>query len=310
MTMTIPYLSQVLTTVFSQRKKASSDKSGQSSSPGTASDKAGRLFVLVGFLILYACNSPALTATSRSSPTPKPTPTHIRLLTYQILNSYPHDRTAFTQGLVFDSGFLYESTGLRGHSTLRKVDLETGMVLESVSLAADYFGEGITILGDQIIQLTLSSGVGLVYDKHDLSPLSEFKYLTAGWGITHDGHLLIMSDGSSTLRFLDPNTLEVKRLLEVAEEGQPVADLNELEYIAGEIFANVWKTDRIVRISPETGQVLGWIDLEGLLDEEEWIAGTGVLNGIAYDAQRDRLFVTGKNWPKIFEIDLLPVNGP
>ncbi|MGA1870110.1 MAG: glutaminyl-peptide cyclotransferase [bacterium] len=225
--------------------------------------------------------------------------------TYVVITTYPHDPTAFTQGLVFDNGFLYEGTGLYGSSSLRKVDLETATVLQILELAPEYFGEGITILGNRIIQLTWLSNIGFVYDKLTFELLQEFTYPTEGWGITHDGQNLIMSDGTSLLHFLDPITFEEIRQIEVFDAAGPVTMLNELEYIQGEIYANVWLTDRIARISPLTGQVVGWIDLTGLLSPADIVFPVNVLNGIAYDALNDRLFVTGKFWPKLFEIELL-----
>jgi glutamine cyclotransferase len=224
--------------------------------------------------------------------------------TYGIVNTYPHDPGAFTEGLVFHDGVLYEGTGLKGQSTLRKVDLETGDVLQILELSSDYFGEGITICGDKIIQLTWKSHVGFVYDRDSFELLQEFHYSTEGWGITYDGEHLIMSDGTSTLHFLDPETFEEDRQIHVFDGNGAVDELNELEYVQGEIYANVWQTDRIARISPATGQVVGWIDLEGLLSAEDRSQTVDVLNGIAYDAANDRLFVTGKLWPELFEIEL------
>ena len=231
----------------------------------------------------------------------------IPVYTYEIVNIYPHDRGAFTQGLVYEEGgILYEGTGLRGRSTLRLVELETGDVLRLHSLPIHLFGEGVAVYGDQIFQLTWQSHVGFVYDKDSFELLQEFTYPTEGWGITHDGQRLIMSDGTSTLHFLDPETLEETGQIEVYDQNGPVNRLNELEYIHGEVYANVWKTDRISRIDPHTGRVTGWIDLTGLLTEEDRVEPVDVLNGIAYDADNDRLFVTGKLWPKIFEIELMP----
>ena len=224
--------------------------------------------------------------------------------TYKVVNTYPHDRDAFTQGLVFENGVLYEGTGLRGHSTLRRVELETGYILQIRELPAQFFGEGVTIYGNKIIQLTWQSNVGFVYDKESFELLQEFNYPTEGWGITHDGKRLIMSDGTSTLHFLDPETFEEIGRIEVLDRGSPVTRLNELEYVQGEIYANVWQTDLIARIAPLTGQVTGWIDLKGLLGPEDRSEPVDVLNGIAYDAENDRLFVTGKLWPKLFEIEL------
>lgn len=207
---------------------------------------------------------------------------------------------------MFESGFLYEGTGLYGQSTLRKTQLETGKVLQLHDLPADVFGEGITIFGDRLIQLTWKSQLGYVYDKQAFRLVREFGYPTEGWGITHDGKNLIMSDGTATLYFLNPDTFERTRQIEVHNDLGPVTRLNELEYIQGEIYANVWQTDRIARIAPDTGQVLGWIDLNGLLSAQDRITPVDVLNGIAYDAEHDRLFVTGKLWPKLFEIKLIP----
>ena len=224
--------------------------------------------------------------------------------TYKILNTYPHDQKAFTEGLIFEDGYLYEGTGIQGESTLRKVDLETGEVLKVYRLPTQFFGEGVTIWEDTLIQLTWQSRIGFVYDKESFLLLREFTYPTEGWGITHDGKHLIMSDGTSTLYFLNPETFEEVRRIEVRDAGRLITHLNELEYIQGEIYANVWLTNRIARISPETGCVVGWIDLEGLLSTEDRLQPVDVLNGIAYDATRDRLFVTGKYWPKLFEIKL------
>ena len=221
---------------------------------------------------------------------------------YQIVNTYPHDENAFTQGLVYYDGDLYEGTGLRSRSSLRRVDLETGQVLQNLDLDNKYFGEGITLFEEQLIQLTWVSQIGFVYDRESFEKLQEFTYPTEGWGLTHDGENLIMSDGSNNLFFLDPETFEEVKRITVSDNGQPVEMLNELEYIKGEIYANVWMSERIVRIDPTTGQVLGWIDLSGLRNPA--LAGNrdAVLNGIAYDSEKDRLFVTGKLWPNLFEI--------
>ena len=225
---------------------------------------------------------------------------------YKVVRSYPHDPQAFTQGLVFADGILYEGTGVHGRSSIRKVKLETGEVLQIRTLDARHFGEGIAIWNNALIQLTWQSGVGFVYDKTTFQPTRSFTYAGEGWGLTHDGSRLVMSDGSSTgtLRLLDPQTLRQTGTLTVRNGKAPVAHLNELEFVKGEIYANVWQTDRIARISPKTGQITGWIDLSGLLTPRE-AAGVDVLNGIAYDAANDRLFVTGKLWPKIFEIQVV-----
>lgn len=226
--------------------------------------------------------------------------------TYRVVRAYEHDPEAFTQGLVFHQGVLYEGTGLRGRSSLRKVELETGRVLQLYKLPDRYFGEGVTVWGKEIFQLTWQSQVGFVYDRESLKILDEFAYPTEGWGITHDGRHLIMSDGSSTLYFLDPGTRTKIGQVQVHDGNNPVVRLNELEFILGEVYANVWQTDRIARIDPRTGQVVGWVVLTGLLKPEDHDRPVDVLNGIAYDAEGDRLFVTGKLWPKLFEIELIP----
>jgi len=227
--------------------------------------------------------------------------------TYQVVKTYPHEPNAFTQGLVFQNGFLYEGTGLNGRSTLRKVQLQTGRILKIHKLTTKFFGEGITIYKDRIIQLTLRSNVGFVYDKDSFELLRTFNYPTEGWGITHDGKRIIMSDGTSTLYFLDPETFKQTGYIKVHDNGVPVSRLNELEYVNGQIFANVWPTERIAIIAPRTGQVIGWIHLNGLLNRKDLVQFVDVLNGIAYDDINDRLFVTGKFWPKLFEIKLVPL---
>ena len=229
----------------------------------------------------------------------------IPVYTYQVLNTYPHDMSAFTQGLVFEDGVLYEGTGLYGYSNLRRVELETGKVLQIRELPSQYFGEGITIYKNKIIQLTWKSHLGFVYDKYNFKLLQEFNYPNEGWGITYDGNCLIMSDGTSILHFLDPETFEEISQIEVHENNIPVTKINELEYVQGEIFANIWLTERIARINPLTGQVTGWIDLKGILSPEDRSEKVDVLNGIAYDAKNNRLLVTGKFWPKLFEIELI-----
>jgi glutamine cyclotransferase len=227
--------------------------------------------------------------------------------TYKVVGVYPHDPGAFTQGLLFDGGFLYESTGLVGRSTLRKVRLETGEVLKSIDLASQYWGEGLTLWKEQLIQLTWRSNVRLVYDKESFRKLGSFSYPTEGWGITHDDSSLIMSDGTSTLRFLDPHSFQEGKRLEVHDHGMPIVNLNELEFVKEEILANVWTTDFVARISPASGEVVGWIDLSGLRDELRRGRHTvDVLNGIAYDGADNRIFVTGKFWPKLFWIEIQP----
>lgn len=226
-----------------------------------------------------------------------------------IVKTYPHDPEAFTQGLVFSEGYLYESTGLYGKSSLRKVDLETGAVLKMQTLAKDVFGEGLTLWQDRLIQLTWRSGRALVYDLASLERVGEFHYRTEGWGLTHNGRELIMSDGSTLLRFLDPETFREERRIEVVDQGLPIPNLNALAYIHEEILANIWQQDAIAMISPTSGKVRAWIDLTKLRKAIGPARNAEVLNGIAYDAARDRIFVTGKYWPKVFEIKLVPVKG-
>jgi glutamine cyclotransferase len=223
---------------------------------------------------------------------------------YRVINVYPHDETAFTQGLVIDNGIMYEGTGLYGNSSLRRVNLEICAVLQLYALPPQYFGEGITVFGDEIIQLTWLSNKGFVYDKESFDLLQEFNYSTEGWGITHDGSRLIMSDGTSTLYFLDPETFQKIGQVEVHDNGT-VENLNELEYIQGKVYANIWLEEKIAIINPQTGQIEGWINLNGLYNMENQDS-SDVLNGIAYDATSDRLFVTGKRWSQLFEIELIP----
>jgi glutamine cyclotransferase len=229
----------------------------------------------------------------------------VPVLGYRVVATYPHDTEAFTQGLIFYDGQLYEGTGLNGESSLRRVDLASGTVLQRIDLPAEYFGEGIALFNDRIYQLTWQNKIGLIYDRASFTQLGSWSYETEGWGLTHDGSQLIMSDGSDTLRFLDPQTLAVQRSVQVRAEGQPVTRLNELEYIDGQVYANIWQTDMIARIDPQSGAVTAWIDLSGLLPLEERLPNTDVLNGIAYDPATDRLFVTGKRWPKLYEIALV-----
>ena len=226
---------------------------------------------------------------------------------YQIVHTYPHDSNAFTQGLIYVDGHLYESTGLNGKSSLRMVDLNTGAVLQKYDLPAEYFGEGLTDWGSTLIQLTWKAHKAFVYDRFSFSILRTFEYPGEGWGLTHDSTQLILSDGTSSLRFLDPKSFrEPRRIRVVDESGRAVDNLNELEFVHGEIYANIWHADKIARISPQTGKILGWIDLSGILDPRELHGGDAVLNGIAYDPAADRLFITGKLWPKLFEIKLAP----
>jgi glutamine cyclotransferase len=224
---------------------------------------------------------------------------------YEVAHTYPHDPTAFTEGLFYLDGFLYESTGMEGQSSIRKVRLETGEVVEKRDVPK-YFGEGIVNWKDRLIELTYRSEVGFIYGLTGFELQRRFEYPGEGWALTQDGRRIIMSDGTPEIRFWDPETLKETGRITVTYQSQPVRNVNELEWIKGEIYANVWMTERIARIHPASGKVIGWIDLTGLLNPADRIVGqTDVLNGIAYDAKGDRLFVTGKRWPKLFEIRLL-----
>ncbi|AIF45901.1 glutaminyl-peptide cyclotransferase [Dyella japonica] len=226
---------------------------------------------------------------------------------FRVVHAYPHDTSAYTEGLFYKDGYLYESTGEAGSSTVRKVELESGKVVQRHDLPAKYFGEGIVDWGSRIVQLTWKDQLGFVYDMATFKPQRTFNYPGEGWALTRDNKHIYMSDGSAVLRVLDPQTLASVGSILVTDNGQPVTNLNELEWVKGEIYANVWLTDRIARIDPATGRVTGWIDLAGLFDVGSLPdPGNDVLNGIAYDAQHDRLFVTGKRWPKLFEITLVP----
>jgi glutaminyl-peptide cyclotransferase len=226
---------------------------------------------------------------------------------YRVVHVYPHDTSAFTEGLFYLNGFLYESTGEEGRSSVRKIRLETGEVIEKHQLAPSYFGEGIVNWRDHILQLTWMNETGFVYDLKTLSEQKQFHYPGEGWALTQDGKRIIMDDGSAQIRFWDPDTLKEIARITVTDQGEPVKNLNELEWVKGEIFANVWHTDRIARIDPVSGKVMGWIDLSGLWRPEDRDGDPeSVLNGIAYDSKRDRLFVTGKRWPKLFEIRVIP----
>jgi glutamine cyclotransferase len=226
--------------------------------------------------------------------------------TYQVIHSYPHDAKAFIQGLVSVDGHLYESTGIKGQSSLRMEDVETGQIDQFLEVPDKYFAEGLTNWGSTLIQLTWQDHLVLVYDRSTFRLLRTLPYPGDGWGLTQDGKSLILSDGSATLHFLDPITLHELRHITVKDHGAPVTQLNELEFIHGQIYANIWYSDRIARISPATGRVLGWIDLTGLLPKADRSSPDAVLNGIAYDSVHDRLFVTGKLWPRLFEIKVVP----
>jgi glutamine cyclotransferase len=225
-----------------------------------------------------------------------------RKLSYEVVSSYPHDPGAFLQGLVWHDGGFYEGTGLEGRSTLRRVEFPSGKVAKSISLAPDLFGEGLALVKDQLIQITWKSHRGFVYDRESFRLLREFQYDTEGWGITYDGKNLIMSDGSDVLTFLDPETFKPVRKLPVVMNGRPLPALNELEFIEGEVWANVWQTDAIVQIDPNSGQVRSYLDLQGILPLNLRTGNEDVLNGIAYDPQAKRIFVGGKFWARLFEI--------
>ena len=224
--------------------------------------------------------------------------------TYEVLQAWPHDRSAFTEGLTWVDHQLLESTGLNGESTLRKVDLATGQVTQRVRLPSEYFGEGSTVIGPRVFQLTWKNQKGFIYGWPGLEPAGAFAYAGEGWGLTTDGHSLIMSNGSNQIRFLDPATFQVIRSIDVFTQGRPLTQLNELEYVKGEILANIWQTAYVARIDPADGRLLGLIDFTGLLPAADRDGHEDVLNGIAYDAAGDRLFVTGKDWPKIFSVRL------
>jgi glutamine cyclotransferase len=226
---------------------------------------------------------------------------------YAVLHTYPHDRNAFTQGLEYWRGYLYESTGLNGRSSIRKVELNSGKILRQREVPRAHFGEGITLWKSALIELTWQSQVAFVYDRDTFEPRGTFSYTGEGWGLTHDATDLIMSDGTAELRFLDPETFKERRRITVTDGGRPVTRLNELEYVKGQVFANVWTTDSIARVDPVSGRVLGWVDLRGLLPGRDRVGSDAVLNGIAYDDASDRLFVTGKLWPSLFEIKIRPL---
>jgi glutaminyl-peptide cyclotransferase len=259
-----------------------------------------RLFVLVLVTALLV----PIAVTAQEATSVRETPATFG---YRVVTEYPHDRRAFTEGLAYVDGVLYEGTGLYGESTLRRVELETGEVLQAVGLSKEYFGEGISVLGDRIYQLTWKSGICVVFDRETFELQEALTYPTEGWGMTTDGERLIMSDGTNRLFIRDPETFAELDTIDVYDGARAIWNLNELEVVDDEIWANVWQTDRIARIDPESGQVTGWIDLTGLLSQSDRGRQTvDVLNGIAYDPDTDRLFVTGKLWPKLFEIEIVP----
>jgi glutamine cyclotransferase len=253
--------------------------------------------------------APAPDPVAQKAPTPssigleRPPKGQLWHYTYEIVHAFPHDKTAFTEGLVFLDGKLFESTGQIGQSTLREVDLESGRVMRQVAVPG-YFAEGLAVLDGKAYQLTWKAQKGFVYDAATFHLEKEFAYASEGWGLTTDGHWLIQSDGTAQIRFIDPANFKVKRTIQVAMNGRPVDWLNELEYIHGEIFANIWTSDSVLRIDPANGAVIGEIEFTRLLPPAERDERTDVLNGIAYDSANDRLFVTGKYWPKVFEVRL------
>ena len=268
-----------------------------------------RVAIILGALAavsLVALQPHAATIQAVTSAAPGSDPVAAPVYGFRIVNAYPHDPTAFTQGLAFADNQLYEGTGLYGRSSLRQVELETGRVLREHRLPDALFGEGVTFSRGHLVQLTWQAHLGLVFDPNTFVLVRTFHYPTEGWGITSDGELLIMSDGSAKLHFLEPKKFRRVRQVLVHDDQRPITNLNELEYVRGEVYANVWQTDHIARIDPNSGRVLGWIDLTGLLADAQRQPSTDVLNGIAYDAVGDRLFVTGKLWPTLFEIELLP----
>ena len=257
-------------------------------------------FLLV-LAALASCGAQQNIAAPAASPAPVP------LYGVQVVNTYPHDIGAFTEGLFYQDGFLYESTGLEGKSSIRKERLETAQVLQKRDISNAYFGEGIVAWGDRLIELTWQSQKGFIYNLTDFQPKGEWAYHGEGWALTRNDRFIIMSDGTADIRFLNPDTLAEDHRISVTLNGQGLRMLNEIEWIKGEIWANVWQTDVIVRIDPVTGHVIGRIDASGLLSPMDRTSGqVDVLNGIAYDAEKDRIFLTGKNWPKLFEIKLVP----
>ena len=245
-------------------------------------------------------------ASSLATPAHAASAKQIPVYGVQVVHAYPHDINAFTEGLFYLNGYLYESTGLESHSSVRKVKLETGQVVQRATLPADMFGEGIAPWNGRLVGLTWKAEVGYVLDLESFDTKGQFGYPGEGWGLTHDDTEMVMSDGTADLRFLNPTTLVESHRIHVTAHSKPVEQLNELEWVDGEIYANIWQTDRIARIDPKTGDVVGWIDCKGLLPKKDFIPEhTDVLNGIAYDAATKRLFLTGKFWPKVFEVKLL-----
>lgn len=274
-------------------------RSAISKFPAT-SRRFGTFLVISVCLANFACNGGATPSTSERNEVEKVVPTN----TYEVIRVFPHDDEAFTQGLIIHQGKLIESTGQVGQSSLRLVEPQTGNILQRVPVPPPYFAEGITLLNGKIYQLTWQDQKGFIYDAASLNKIGEFPYEGEGWGLTNDGKSLIMSDGSNRLRFIDPASFIVTKTVRVFDKTRPIESLNELEFVQGEIYSNIWHEDRVARIDPQTGMVVGWIDLAGLLKPDEITDEEAVLNGIAYDESNKTLFVTGKLWPKVFEIRL------
>ncbi len=267
--------------------------------PGRKVVRKGLVAVFCLFLLSSGCQTGAVANHSSGDNANK---NSVPKYGYEIVNTWPHDRDAYTQGLVFHEGKLLESTGQEGRSSLRLVEPETGKVLKKINVPRPYFAEGITFFKGKIYQLTWQHQLGFIYDPESFEKLGEFSYRSEGWGLTNDGSSLIMSDGTNRIRFLDPDNFQVKKTISVLDGRSAVSSINELEYVHGEIYANIWHEERVARIEPQTGRVLGWIDLMGLRALSDANHNEAVLNGIAYDESNDRLFVTGKLWPKLFEI--------
>lgn len=262
---------------------------------------------LLAAIFLAAASCSPSTAPAPAAPTASAAPA-VPVYSFQVVNTYPHDRTSFTQGLQYVDGVMYESTGMEGASLIRRYDLATGAVQAEHKIDQKYFGEGSVVLPDKIVSITWKNQKGFIFDRETLAPKGEFTYEGEGWGLTTDGQKVYMSDGTSQIRVLDPATLQETSRIDVTMNGRPVAALNELEFIKGEIWANVFEADRIVRIDPATGKVNSVVYLANLLGPQDR-RGVDVLNGIAYDQAGDRIFVTGKYWPKIFEIKLVEPPG-
>ncbi len=277
--------------------------------------------LLLSALLLFSCNGSSPNSVGDTNPVNDTTnistsenPAAVPTYDYEIVKEYKHDSDAFTQGLIFHNGFLYESTGQYGESTLRKVELETGKVLQKRNIPKEFFAEGLTLLNDKLYQVTWREGKGFIYNLNDLKLASEFRYSGEGWGLTNDGTNLILSDGTHVIRFINPETFETIRTIVVMnEDGQPLTKINELELVKGEIWANIWhseninKPNHIARINPADGKLLGWINLDGISDDSKR-SDENTLNGIAYDEAGDRIFVTGKYWKRLFEIKVKPIN--